>query len=201
MAEEKKDDSGAAAGVLIGVGLLGACLYTMYWFFTQPSPPPPPPTTCEAILNPTDCLANDCFWYNDSCHPIGPTCEILDNETDCLANGCFWYDGACHSVPEYQHISQRIFSSFNISQPAQSNHAIIYSISDISQPAQTGYATVYSSIEISPGATSAYAEVHSRHEEYGCETASVTLNTDYNIILAQSILTPLITTNYTIEFI
>ena len=41
-----------------------------------------PPTICEDILNQTDCLVNNCYWYNNSCHTQPPECSP-DGITKC----------------------------------------------------------------------------------------------------------------------
>ena len=58
-----------------------------------------PPIQCEDITNYTECINNDCYWYNGSCHS-SIICSNILNENECLLSNCYWYDGACHSEPQ-----------------------------------------------------------------------------------------------------
>jgi len=54
---------------------------------------------CQEYDGEDICLANDCYWYNRSCHNMPPTCEELYDPDECYANDCYWYHGSCHDEP------------------------------------------------------------------------------------------------------
>lgn len=56
---------------------------------------------CEDHLTVTECVAANCYWYNNSCHtnPEGG-CSAYTSQTTCEAANCYWYNNSCHdSLP------------------------------------------------------------------------------------------------------
>lgn len=57
-----------------------------------------PPVVCEDITNPTLCVTEGCYWYNNSCH-TQLVCADITTQAECEGQGCYWYNNACHSTP------------------------------------------------------------------------------------------------------
>jgi len=55
--------------------------------------------TCDQIVDMTGCLVSNCYWYNGSCHSTAPTCSDISTEIECLNANCYWCDGQCQSTP------------------------------------------------------------------------------------------------------
>jgi len=55
---------------------------------------------CEDYQDKISCIANGCYWYNNSCHQDTPvSCATFDNQLDCEQYDCYWYNNACYSAP------------------------------------------------------------------------------------------------------
>lgn len=57
------------------------------------------PVPCSSYTNQVECEANNCYWYNNSCHSNLPSCEILQTPEECGGYNCYWYNNSCHSSP------------------------------------------------------------------------------------------------------
>lgn len=74
------------------------------WVKQTPSPHPDCVPKCSDYTSQSTCEANDCYWWNGSCHDSSPSCSEINNQTDCLAYDCYWYDGSCHSEQQQPEI-------------------------------------------------------------------------------------------------
>jgi len=72
-----------------------------YYYLKQQEDGPTPPIVCSDNLNQSDCEANDCYWYDGSCHstPQGtPACSTIGFNCYQNINGwqlCDYYHNLC----------------------------------------------------------------------------------------------------------
>jgi len=45
------------------------------------------------------------------CHDTPPVCELINNQTDCEANDCYWYNDSCHSDPQTEEVLADLIES------------------------------------------------------------------------------------------
>jgi len=70
------------------------------------------------------------------------TCEQFNNETECLAHECYWYNDSCHSTPETQGLADITDTNYPSSVQRNTSFDMIYTVTNTGD-ADTLYGGLY----------------------------------------------------------